>query len=146
MSSSSQVPASTSSASTASNNFLPLCQFLNGLTKYNPTYPASLSRFYLERAGLNVKDERIVKLVSLAADKIIAEIITEAKTIPSLKDVGAKNTRKRYERPPDSLDVEDLEASLNSYRIFLRKKSRTLDEKDRASRESAVSKLSTNPS
>lgn len=102
-------------------------QFLSALTGYAPTFPESLTKYYMERAGFAVKDERVVKLVSLAADRVMSEIIYEAKQVANLKVQGARNAKRKADRAADSLEVEDLEACLSQYRIFVRKKKRKTD-------------------
>lgn len=74
-----------------------------------------------------MKDERVVKLVSLAADRVMSEIIYEAKQVANLKVQGARNAKRKADRAADSLEVEDLEACLSQYRIFVRKKKRKTD-------------------
>lgn len=80
----------------------------------------------MERAGFAVKDERILKLVSLAADKAMSQIIYEAKQVATLRQHGNKNA-KRKNRTNESFEIDDLEASLSQFRIYIRKKKRKTD-------------------
>ena len=68
-----------------------------------------------------VKDDRIAKLISLAADKFLADTIYEAKQISLLRQQGVKN-QKRRQAMADTLEMEDLEGSLAQNRIYLRRR------------------------
>lgn len=82
-----------------------------------------MSTYYLERGGLVVKDQRISKLVSLAADKLVSEIVYESKQIASLRQQSHRSAKRRAEKI-ESLDMEDLEGCLTQLRVFLRRKKR----------------------
>lgn len=99
-------------------------QFLGALEEYNPTFPENLTRYYMERAGFSVKDERILKLVSLAADKAMSQIIYEAKQVATLRQHGNKSAKRKSDRTNESFEIDDLEASLSQFRIYIRKKKR----------------------
>lgn len=98
-----------------------LNEFLSSLDSYNPTVPEAFSAFHLQRSGVAVKDERICKLVSLAADKFISEIIHEAKQISVLRQQSVKNQKRKLEMS-ETLENDDLESSLAQMRIYLRRK------------------------
>jgi transcription initiation factor TFIID subunit 10 len=115
------------SSSGGSSNSKDFNQFLGALEEYNPTFPENLTRYYMERAGFAIKDDRILKLVSLAADKVMSEVVYEAKQVSSLRLQGNKTAKRRSDRPADSLDADDLEASLSQFRVYIRKKKRKVD-------------------
>eukprot|EP01040_Poterioochromonas_malhamensis_P014106 gene14106-15596_t len=96
------------------NNFLLL------LDSYEPTTPPSVCQFYLERSGVTVCDHRIPKLVALATDRIVSEILYEAKQISSLRQQGSKRKRKSVE-DQEYIDAEDLQTSLGEMRIYLKR-------------------------
>ena len=98
-----------------------LHDFLSAIDAYNPTLPEAVSNYYLEKSGLAVHDDRISKLVSLASDKFLSEIIYEAKQISLLRQQGLKNNKRRTEMA-ETLETEDLEGSIAQMRIFLRRK------------------------
>ena len=98
-----------------------LNDFLAAVDVYNPTVPESVSTFYLEKSGLAVKDPRISKLVSLATDKLLSEIIHEAKQVSILRQQAVKNQKRRAEMD-DTLELTDLEASLAQSKILLKRK------------------------
>ena len=49
-----------------------LSEFIASMDYYSPTIPESVVRYYLQKGGMNVIDERVVKLVAIAADKYLA--------------------------------------------------------------------------
>ncbi len=61
------------------------CDFLTSLLGYAPTVPESVVCYQLAKSGVQVEppqsilDERIARLVSLAADKFLAEIVYDAR-------------------------------------------------------------------
>ncbi len=125
MSSATGTAASTpSSAIAKKNRFLwseDLNDFLSAVDAYSATVPEAVSTFNLEKSGLAVKDARISKLVSMAADKLLSEIVHEAKQISLLRQQSVRNLKRRTEMA-DTLELVDLEASLKNSKIFLRRK------------------------
>lgn len=97
-------------------------QFLSALDDYSPTYPEALSTYYLQQAGFSVKDERIAKLVSLAADKVIANVLYEAKQISLVKQPARALSKKRSATAGETFEPEDLETALGQNQIFFRRK------------------------
>ncbi len=61
------------------------CDFLTSLLGYAPTVPEPIVSYQLAKSGVQVEpsqsilDERITRLVSLAADKFLAEIVYDAR-------------------------------------------------------------------
>ena len=98
-----------------------LCDFLSAIEKYNPTIPEALTKYYLEKSGMTIKDTRILKFVSLAADHLLSEIIYESKQISSLRQQTIKSIKRKQELN-ETLELVDLEASLNQSNIFLHRK------------------------
>lgn len=98
-----------------------LNDFLTSLDGYKPTVPEALTSFYLERGGVEIKDNRIVKLVALATDKFLADVLNEAKQMSKLRQQAVKNPKRRQEMS-DSLEVEDIAGSLSELRVFFRRK------------------------
>jgi hypothetical protein len=99
-----------------------LNDFLLSLDSYAPTYPENLIRFYLDRSGLEVKDDRITKLMSLAADKLLSEILYEAKQISTLRQQNSRGKKRKFSEVSDGIDIEDLQLSLLQLRIFVRRR------------------------
>jgi len=55
-----------------------LAQFLRMLDGYSPLIPGEVSDFYLERSGFQCQDARLKGLLSLAAEKFVADIAADA--------------------------------------------------------------------
>jgi len=98
-----------------------LNDFLASLDHYKPTIPDAVSRYYLESCGGKILDNRVLKLICLATDKFVAEIIYEAKEQALLKIKNPKNKRKLSQSSIDSIDIYDLEGSLSQFNIFWRR-------------------------
>lgn len=95
-----------------------LCCFLKDLDNYKPTVPEAVTQYYVEKCGVTVLDPRILTLISLAADKFIAETIHEAKEQSLLK---RKNRKRKSDLPVESIDITDLEGGLAQFNISWRR-------------------------
>jgi transcription initiation factor TFIID subunit 10 len=105
-----------------------LCDFLSAIDTYNPTMPEAVSKYYLEKSGVNIKDERILKLVSLASDYLLTDIIHEAKQISLLRQQSSKYNNKRKADMIDTLELVDLETVLTQATVYIgRKKNKNED-------------------
>lgn len=105
-----------------------LCDFLSAIDTYNPTMPEAVSKYYLEKSGVNIKDERIPKLVSLAADYLLTDIIHESKQISLLRQQSSKYNNKRKADMVDTLELVDLETVLTQATVYVgRKKNKNED-------------------
>jgi transcription initiation factor TFIID subunit 10 len=94
--------------------------FLVQLEDYHPTLPDSVANHFLQLSGFESSDPRMSRLISIAAQKYISDIINDAFTHCKLKaqvPVGkAKIKDKKY-----VLTMEDLIPVLNDYGITVRK-------------------------
>lgn len=98
--------------------------FLLGLEAYSPTIPEAVTKYYMQKSGVEVLDERMVKLISLAADHFLATTVREAKQMSQLKHSQKGKAYKRKATDivaEDTLDLEDVERSLQEQGVFLRK-------------------------
>ncbi len=115
----SSVSNSTCSSSTTNCNVkADISNFLEKLDAYSSTIPVEVTAFHLAKSGVNVKDSRIPILISLAADKFLAEIIYEAKQITLVNSEKLKTKRQRDEMNA-TLSIEALCKSLKRRKISI---------------------------
>ena len=100
--------------------------FLNEIENYEPTVPIECVQYYMEKSGITVKDEKVVKIVALAADKFLCDTIYEAKQIGKLRGQKRTSKRKASDITDSTLNMEDLSKSLWQQRIHLMRKAGTL--------------------
>eukprot|EP00283_Hemiselmis_rufescens_P022790 CAMPEP_0173437862 /NCGR_PEP_ID=MMETSP1357-20121228/18613_1 /TAXON_ID=77926 /ORGANISM="Hemiselmis rufescens, Strain PCC563" /LENGTH=99 /DNA_ID=CAMNT_0014403073 /DNA_START=62 /DNA_END=358 /DNA_ORIENTATION=- len=65
-------------------------QFLQQLDKFHPTIPDSVTEYHLRKSGFHTSDQRAVKTVSLAAQKLLADIAHDALQYAKLRTTSAK--------------------------------------------------------
>ena len=95
-----------------------------GLEQYGSTIPESVTKYYMQKSGVEVLDERMVKLISLATDHFLATTVREAKQMSLLKHTQRSRGYKRkadFATDESTLDLEDLERALQEQGVFLRK-------------------------
>eukprot|EP00616_Rhizochromulina_sp_CCMP1243_P020023 CAMPEP_0118971828 /NCGR_PEP_ID=MMETSP1173-20130426/8344_1 /TAXON_ID=1034831 /ORGANISM="Rhizochromulina marina cf, Strain CCMP1243" /LENGTH=142 /DNA_ID=CAMNT_0006921327 /DNA_START=49 /DNA_END=477 /DNA_ORIENTATION=+ len=66
--------------------------FLKEVEGYTPTIPEEVIRYYLQRGGSACDEHRTLKLVSLATDKLISEVVHEAKSLAELRSSAGEGT------------------------------------------------------
>lgn len=99
-----------------------LCDFYSALDVYTPTIPEAVTKHYMQKTGVTVADPRMVKLISLAADKFLSETIHEARQMSLLRKQGLKQAKRKVADTGDTLDLEDLERCLTQQEIALKRR------------------------
>lgn len=116
---SNQTPSS-EGAEARSQTVQPLSDFLQQLEDYIPTIPDAVTAFYLNSSGFDASDPRVLRLISLAAQKFISDIANDAlqhcKVRSSNQPSKTKGKDRRY-----TLTMEDLSPALAEYGITVRK-------------------------
>jgi transcription initiation factor TFIID subunit 10 len=126
-SSSSTAPAVPAAASSGARHE-DLRDFVVALDAYTPTVPESVCKYYMRKSGVACVDPRMAKLMSMAADRFLADTINEAKQIGILRKQGMKVTTKRKSADmSDVLEIEDLERHLSNQRINLKRSKKMMD-------------------
>lgn len=97
---------------------MPLIDFVQQLEDYAPTIPDSVCGHYLSRAGFEATDPRMVRLVSLAAQKFISDIANDALQHCKMKGGTGKNKGKDKKFV---LTMEDLTPALAEYGVNVKK-------------------------
>jgi transcription initiation factor TFIID subunit 10 len=86
--------------------------------------PDSVVQYHLSKSGVNVKDPRISRLVALAADKFLAEIIYESKQTAILKKRKQGKDKRKLEEISECLQLSDLSQALQAKRISISRRIR----------------------
>ncbi|KAK2100802.1 hypothetical protein P7K49_022150 [Saguinus oedipus] len=96
----------------------PLVDFLMQLEDYTPTIPDAVTGYYLNRAGFEASDPRIIRLISLAAQKFISDIANDALQHCKMKGTASGSSRSKSKY---TLTMEDLTPALSEYGINVKK-------------------------
>lgn len=97
-----------------------LNDFAMQLEDYTPTIPDSVTAFYLNRAGFETTDPRIVRLISLASQKFISDIANDALQHCKMRALG-QSSKKQSKDKRLTLTMEDLTPALAEYGINVKK-------------------------
>lgn len=118
-----------------------LSTFLLGMDEYRPTVPEAVTQYYASKAGVSADDPRVIKFLSLAADKLLCDIVNDARQFALLRQRGVNESDVTTTSKPNisgkrkggpSIDniipirdifaMEDLQRSLEQRNIFVRRK------------------------
>uniref|UniRef100_W5M3F8 TAF10 RNA polymerase II, TATA box binding protein (TBP)-associated factor n=1 Tax=Lepisosteus oculatus TaxID=7918 RepID=W5M3F8_LEPOC len=100
---------------------MPLADFLMQLEDYTPTIPDAVTGYYLNRAGFEASDPRIIRLISLAAQKFISDIANDALQHCKMKGTASGSSRNKTKDKKYTLTMEDLAPALSEYGINVKK-------------------------
>lgn len=99
-----------------------LNDFILALDAYEPTIPVEVTAYYMKSVGVSSEgDPRIVKLLSLAADKFLAETIHEAKQAHDLRALSGRKRHAAEGAEEVHLAMEDIERSYFAQGIHQRR-------------------------
>lgn len=99
----------------------PLADFLMQLEDYTPTIPDAVTGYYLNRAGFEASDPRIIRLISLAAQKFISDIANDALQHCKMKGTASGSSRNKTKDKKYTLTMEDLSPALSEYGVNVKK-------------------------
>ena len=102
----------------SANTFLSLMESLEG---YTPTVPNALTAHILRSAGLSSPDTRIVSLVSLAAQKFISDLASDALAHCKMRQSGNNHMKKVNKDRKYVMTSEDLAVALNEKGVAAKK-------------------------
>ncbi|KAK8813083.1 hypothetical protein WA158_002675 [Blastocystis sp. Blastoise] len=72
---------------TNKNDEMSLINLLKALDTYQPSIPEEVTSYLLNQSGCNLDDSRLVKMVSLSAQRFLAEIVTDAMSLNKLTNI-----------------------------------------------------------
>uniref|UniRef100_A0A1L8DGY8 Transcription initiation factor TFIID subunit 10 n=1 Tax=Nyssomyia neivai TaxID=330878 RepID=A0A1L8DGY8_9DIPT len=106
-----------------------LSDFLVQMEDYTPTIPDAVTSYYLNSSGFDTTDPRIIRLISIAVQKFIADVANDAlqhcKTRSSNTSSGGHGSSSKNQKGSKdrkyNLTTEDLAPALNDYGITVRK-------------------------
>ncbi|XP_041655365.1 transcription initiation factor TFIID subunit 10 [Cheilinus undulatus] len=99
----------------------PLADFLMQLEEYTPTIPDAVTGYYLNRAGFEASDPRIIRLISLASQKFISDIANDALQYCKMKGTASGSSRSKTKDKKYTLTMEDLAPALSEYGVNVKK-------------------------
>ena len=99
----------------------PISDFLVQLEDYTPTIPDSVTAHYLATAGLETTDPRILRMVSLAAQKFVSDVASDALTNCKMRQASATTTAKKGKEKKYVMTTEDLSLALGDQGVNVRK-------------------------
>ncbi|XP_077441461.1 transcription initiation factor TFIID subunit 10 [Vanacampus margaritifer] len=99
----------------------PLADFVMQLEEYTPTIPDAVTGYYLNRAGFEASDPRIIRLISLASQKFISDIANDALQYCKMKGTASGSSRSKTKDKKYTLTMEDLAPALSEYGVNVKK-------------------------
>ena len=96
-----------------------LSDFFLGLDDYSPTLPVEVTQYYIKKGGVTIQDPRVVKLISLAADKFMADVIFDARQYQLRRSQRKDLKRKAVDN--NTLEFQDLASSLQTRAVSIRR-------------------------
>ncbi|XP_059652433.1 transcription initiation factor TFIID subunit 10-like [Cornus florida] len=96
-----------------------LSDFLTSLMDYTPTLPDEMVEHYLAKTGFQCPDVRLIRLVSVATQKFIAEVASDAlQQCKARQSAVVKDKRDKQQKDKRLiLTMEDLSSALREYGI-----------------------------
>ncbi|XP_044752947.1 transcription initiation factor TFIID subunit 10 [Coccinella septempunctata] len=103
----------------------PLSDFLMQLEDYHPTIPDAVTGHIMRTSGFEPKDPRLLRLISIAAQKFISDIANDAfhhcKMRTSNNSTSSSKNSKSSKDRRYCLTMEDLTPALAEFGITVRK-------------------------
>ncbi|XP_023945119.1 transcription initiation factor TFIID subunit 10 [Bicyclus anynana] len=102
-----------------------LSDFLLQLENYNPSIPDSVVAYYLNMAGFESQDPRMIRLIALASQKFLSDIANDALQHCKMRTSSQINQSSKNAKGPKEkkyvMSMEDLVPALQEYGISAKK-------------------------
>ncbi|XP_053623504.1 transcription initiation factor TFIID subunit 10-like [Plodia interpunctella] len=102
-----------------------LSDFLLQLENYNPSIPDSVVAHYLNMAGFESQDPRLIRLIALASQKFLSDIANDALQHCKMRTSSQLTQSTKNQKGPKEkkyvMTMEDLVPALQEYGIVARK-------------------------
>ncbi|KAJ3654953.1 hypothetical protein Zmor_014103 [Zophobas morio] len=105
----------------------PLSNFLLQLEDYTPTIPDAVTAHFLRNSGCDAKDPRLIRLISIAAQKFISDIANDALQHCKMRSSNSSSSHSSSKGSKGSKDrrycltMEDLIPALAEFGITIKK-------------------------
>jgi transcription initiation factor TFIID subunit 10 len=96
-------------------------QFIGSLQDFTPLIPDEIVDFYLKQTGFNCPDQKMTRLIALAAQKFLSDIVHETRQYHD-KSQSTSGPKKKV-----ILTMEHLQKTLDDYGINTRKQEYFVD-------------------
>ena len=102
----------------AANTFL---NMVDSLEDYSTTVPDNLTANILAHAGMDTSDSRMVTLVSLAAQKFMSDIASDALTHCKMRQASSNHMKKGSKEKKYVMTTDDLAVALQEKGVSVKK-------------------------
>jgi len=90
---------------------------LEAIEEFDSSIPDAVVHHFLNVAGMQTTDQRIIRLIAIAAQKFVHDIVSDSLQHCKLRGAQGKKTKeKKY-----TLTIEDLASALAAYGIEVRR-------------------------
>lgn len=99
----------------------PLSDFLMQLEEYTPTIPDAVVKHYLSTSGFDTSDPRVLRLVSLAAQKFVSDVANDALQHCKMRSAGQAIKNNKNKDRKFVMTMEDLGQALGNQGVTVKK-------------------------
>ncbi|KAG6464151.1 hypothetical protein O3G_MSEX014313 [Manduca sexta] len=102
-----------------------LSDFLLQLENYNPSIPDSVVAYYLNMSGFESQDPRLIRLIALASQKFLSDIVNDALQHCKMRTSSQMTQSSKNQKGPKEkkyvMTMDDLAPALQEYGITAKK-------------------------